>query len=40
LAATFDLGLAHRIGKALAEETLTKGANVLYVYIIEMMFRI
>ncbi|KAI5236745.1 family 3 glycoside hydrolase [Aureobasidium subglaciale] len=29
LAATFDLKLAYRVGKALAEETLTKGANVL-----------
>ncbi|KAL2840404.1 glycoside hydrolase superfamily [Aspergillus pseudoustus] len=29
LAATFDRDLAARIGKALAEETLTKGANVL-----------
>ncbi|KAI4853970.1 family 3 glycoside hydrolase [Aureobasidium sp. EXF-8845] len=29
LAATFDPKLAYRIGKALAEETLTKGANVL-----------
>ncbi|TIA85096.1 family 3 glycoside hydrolase [Aureobasidium pullulans] len=29
LAATFDLELAYKVGKALAEETLTKGANVL-----------
>ncbi|KAL3459531.1 glycoside hydrolase superfamily [Aspergillus heterothallicus] len=29
LAATFDRDLAGRIGKALAEETVTKGANVL-----------
>ncbi|KAH6686401.1 glycoside hydrolase superfamily [Plectosphaerella plurivora] len=29
LAATFDTQLARRVGRALAEETLTKGANVL-----------
>ncbi|THX77323.1 family 3 glycoside hydrolase [Aureobasidium pullulans] len=29
LAATFDLELAYKVGQALAEETLTKGANVL-----------
>lgn len=32
LAAGFDEGLATEIGKALAQEAMTKGAKVMYVF--------